>query len=165
MSKVTDEMVEAAAKAICIEWGYEWDGDPEDSQTAPETDDENGDAPSKELYRCAARAALIAAAKADADAEITRLLAEVAALRLSLGEHVPDATVEPVGCPAPGACMTVAEITRLRARVKWLERVVTPDEELAAKIAFNDTPRKWNGDSPIYNALAAARAARLEPEK
>ena len=59
-------------------------------------------------------------------AVIKRLEAEVASLRLTLGgrtfsdQPVPD----PVGCPLPGACVQVAEITRLRGALKeiWRKR-------------------------------------------
>jgi hypothetical protein len=51
-----------------------------------------------------------------AQAEIKRLQAEVASLRLTLGGRTFSADVpEPIGCPAPGACSQVAEIKRLRA--------------------------------------------------
>ena len=66
MSKVeiTDEMVEAAARALCEAWGYCWDGDPDDYQTAPEGSSEYDydERPSKKLYREAARMALDAIA-------------------------------------------------------------------------------------------------------
>jgi uncharacterized small protein (DUF1192 family) len=53
--------------------------------------------------------------------EIKRLQAEVASLRLTLGGRTFSADVpEPVGCPAPGACVQVAEIKRLRAQVERL---------------------------------------------
>ena len=53
---ITDEMVEAVARAMCDTWGYVWDGDPDDEQTAPETCIDV--TPGKVLYREAARAAL-----------------------------------------------------------------------------------------------------------
>jgi hypothetical protein len=57
----------------------------------------------------------------DAADEIARLMGEVAALRLTLGGRTFGADVpEPVGCPAPGACVQVAEIKRLRAYVERL---------------------------------------------
>ena len=55
----------------------------------------------------------------EAAAEIMRLRAEVAALRLTLGGRTFGASIpEPVGCPAPGACAQVAEIGRLRAIIR-----------------------------------------------
>ena len=48
------------ARAICDTWGYVWDGDPEDAQTAPETYDPYDERPDKVLYRKAADAALAA---------------------------------------------------------------------------------------------------------
>lgn len=52
-------------------------------------------------------------------ADAKRLRAEVAALRLTLGGRTFDATVpEPIGCPCPGACSTVAEIGRLRVALR-----------------------------------------------
>jgi hypothetical protein len=48
------------ARKICDQWGYVWDGDPEDNQTAPETNIDYDERPSKKLYREAARAALSA---------------------------------------------------------------------------------------------------------
>lgn len=54
-----------------------------------------------------------------AQAEIKRLQAEVASLRLTLGGKTFSADVpEPVGCPMPGACSQVAEIKRLRAKLQ-----------------------------------------------
>lgn len=51
--------------------------------------------------------------------EIDRLRAEVASLRLTLGGKTFSPTVpEPIGCPLPGACSTVAEIGRLRAVIR-----------------------------------------------
>lgn len=48
-------------------------------------------------------------------AERDRLAAEVASLRLTLGGKTFSNDVpEPIGCPVPGACATVAEIVRLR---------------------------------------------------
>lgn len=49
------------------------------------------------------------------DAEIARLNAEAASLRLTLGGRTFSATVpEPIGCPLPGMCAQVAEIAWLR---------------------------------------------------
>lgn len=57
--RMTDEqLIEAMARAICTTWGYEWDGDPADPQTAPETCVDM--TPGKFLYREAATAALAA---------------------------------------------------------------------------------------------------------
>lgn len=57
--------------------------------------------------------------RAEALAEVERLRAEVASLRLTLGGRTYSAhTPEPVGCPLPGACAQVAEIGRLRAIVR-----------------------------------------------
>lgn len=55
-------------------------------------------------------------------AERDRLAAEVASLRLTLGGKTFSADVpEPIGCPLPGACATVAEIVRGReVRTAWL---------------------------------------------
>lgn len=51
-------------------------------------------------------------------AEIKRLEAEVASLRLTLGGKTFSADVpSPIGCPLPGACVQVAEIKRLRQRL------------------------------------------------
>lgn len=57
-----------------------------------------------------------------AQAEAARLTAEVASLRLTLGGKTFSASVpEPVGCPMPGACATVAEIVRGReVQAAWL---------------------------------------------
>jgi hypothetical protein len=58
---------------------------------------------------------------AAAQAEIKRLQAEVDSLRLTLGGRTFSASVpEPIGCPAPGACVQVAEIHRLRDHVERL---------------------------------------------
>lgn len=55
-------------------------------------------------------------------AERDRLAAEVASLRLTLGGKTFSADVpEPIGCPLPGACSTVAEIVRGREmQAAWL---------------------------------------------
>lgn len=55
-------------------------------------------------------------------AERDRLAAEVASLRLTLGGRTFSASVpEPIGCPLPGACATVAEIVRGREmQAAWL---------------------------------------------
>lgn len=59
---ITRAKIEAAARAMCEAWGYNWTGDPDDSQTAPEAPaDAYDDRPSKGLYRKAAKAALEAA--------------------------------------------------------------------------------------------------------
>lgn len=83
------------------------------------------------------------------DAEIARLEAEVASLRLTLGGRTFSATApEPIGCPAPGMCVQVAEIARLR-------------DALAGLLA--DTQHSGHecgdGDCPV----AAARAALAPP--
>lgn len=58
------------------------------------------------------------ALRTEAATEITRLRAEVASLRLTLGGRTFNASVpEPIGCPLPGACAQVAEISRLRAEL------------------------------------------------
>jgi hypothetical protein len=50
---------EKIAQSICDTWGYIWDGDPNDAQTAPETNEDGYDPrPSKELFRKAADAVL-----------------------------------------------------------------------------------------------------------
>ena len=59
---VTPEEIEAAAEAICDEWGYEWHGEPGGDQT-PDDEPEEDDRPSRRLYRDAAREALTAALK------------------------------------------------------------------------------------------------------
>ena len=55
-----EQIIETMARAICDQWGYVWDGDPEDDQTAPETNVGYDERPSKQLYRQAATAALAA---------------------------------------------------------------------------------------------------------
>jgi len=52
-------------------------------------------------------------------AEVERLRAEVASLRLTLGGRTfgPDIP-EPIGCACPGACAQVAEIGRLRVALR-----------------------------------------------
>lgn len=52
-------------------------------------------------------------------AEVKRLEAEVASLRLTLGGKTfgPDVP-SPIGCPMPGACVQVAEIERLRHQLE-----------------------------------------------
>jgi hypothetical protein len=56
-----EKLIEAMARAICDEWGYLWDGDPdEDSQVSPETNKGYDERPSKLLFRTAATAALAA---------------------------------------------------------------------------------------------------------
>jgi len=53
-----EKLIEAMARAMCETWGYVWDGDPDDEQTAPETCCDI--TPGKILYREAATAALAA---------------------------------------------------------------------------------------------------------
>jgi hypothetical protein len=54
-----EKLIEAMARAICDEWGYLWDGDPdENSQVSPEDNKDYDERPSKLLFRTAARAAL-----------------------------------------------------------------------------------------------------------
>lgn len=55
--------------------------------------------------------------------EVTRQRAEIAAVRLRLGETPPADVPEPAGCPIPGACVTVREIQRLRGEVVALENM------------------------------------------
>jgi hypothetical protein len=61
-------------------------------------------------------------------AEIERQAAEIAALRLTVGQ-MPGADIpEPWGCPCPGACQTVQEIKRLRAALADADSVVSAIE-------------------------------------
>lgn len=74
---------------------------------------------------CAITAATLRALADERDAaraEAARLTAEVASLRLTLGGKTFSASVpEPVGCPMPGACATVAEIVRAREmQAAWM---------------------------------------------
>jgi regulator of replication initiation timing len=56
-------------------------------------------------------------------AEVARLRAEVASLRLTLGNQTLDSDVpDPIGCPLPGACVQVAEIKRLRATLDLIRQ-------------------------------------------
>jgi hypothetical protein len=55
-----DPIEEAVARAICDAWGYDWDGDSEDEQTAPEIASDGDTRPDKALYREAARKAIAA---------------------------------------------------------------------------------------------------------
>jgi len=56
-----EKLIEAMARAICDEWGYLWDGDPdEDSQVSPENSKGYDERPSKLLFRTAATKALAA---------------------------------------------------------------------------------------------------------
>ena len=51
-------MLDELAKVFCGEWGYDWDGDPdEDDQVIPEKPD-GSERPSKECFRRAVRAVL-----------------------------------------------------------------------------------------------------------
>ena len=66
--------------------------------------------------------------------EIKRLQAEALSLRASLGEPT---GAEPIGCPCPGACSSLAlqaEITRLRARPSVDEIAETIGEWVSADI-------------------------------
>lgn len=52
-------------------------------------------------------------------AEVKRLEAEVASLRLTLsGKTFSPDVPSPIGCPLPGACVQVAEIKRLRQQLE-----------------------------------------------
>lgn len=68
------ELIERMARAICDTWGYIWDGEPEDEQTAPETCVDV--VPGKSLYREAARAALAAIREAERYAALEALAAD-----------------------------------------------------------------------------------------
>lgn len=84
------------------------------------------------------------------DAEIARLEAEVASLRLTLGGRTFSATApEPIGCPAPGMCVQVAEIARLR-------------EALARIVALGNRV-DMSGQCAIAVAIISARAALAPP--
>ena len=52
--------IQIAAKAICKAWRYNWNGDENDDQTAPDVDSPHDDRPSKQLYRRAALAVITA---------------------------------------------------------------------------------------------------------
>ncbi len=65
----------------------------------------------------AAREALAAADAVAAPApEITRLRAEVASLRASLGQAPAREGAEPIGCPVPGACSAAGGLVRHKKR-------------------------------------------------
>jgi hypothetical protein len=71
--------------------------------------------------------------------ELKRLRAEVASLRLTLGDRTFSATApEPIGCPAPGACVQVAEIGRLRAAL--MECAGDLEDELKARYGMPPHP-------------------------
>jgi hypothetical protein len=75
--------------------------------------------------------------------EIERLRAEVASLRLTLGMRTFSADVpEPIGCPAPGACVQVAEIERLRAALDAATRML---HKAGEQFAFYATERAKKG--------------------
>lgn len=83
------------------------------------------------------------------DAEIARLEAEVASLRITLGGRTFSATApEPIGCPAPGMCVQVAEIARMREALAGL---LADTQHSGHKCGDNDCP------------VAAARAALAPP--
>lgn len=79
---------------------------------------------------------------AEAEADRDHLAAEVAALRLTLGGRTFDASVpEPIGCPMPGACSTVAEIVRGREmQAAWL-RVIQAENTCGVTGAACDAVR------------------------
>jgi len=60
----TEAEIEGGARAICHEWGYLWDADPEDDR-ATGTGEIYDERPTKEVYLRAARAALLAARKGE----------------------------------------------------------------------------------------------------
>lgn len=95
-------------------------------------------------------------------AVIKRLEDEVASLRLTLGgrtfsdQPVPD----PVGCPLPGACVQVAEITRLREALKeiWHNR---------PQSVFLSEADLWNELDRVYdiaiNSMLTTNSMLKEP--
>jgi hypothetical protein len=89
MTTPSDATVERVARAICDAWGYDWDGDPEDSQTAPEIAPPYDDRPDKRLYREAARQAIAAiTAEDDPDGNRWRELRRIVEGSLSGGVDV-----------------------------------------------------------------------------
>lgn len=106
--------------------------------------------PSKGSPRWATTMDEAAAAIEARDAEIARLEAEVASLRLTLGGRTFSATApEPIGCPAPGMCVQVAEIARMR-------------EALARIVALGNRV-DMSGQCAIAVAIISARAALAPP--
>ena len=65
--------LEAAARAICDEWGYLWDAPPDDEQSTG-TGKLGDERPTKRLYRKAARAAAIAMVGELSDKQIERVI-------------------------------------------------------------------------------------------
>jgi len=59
-----EQLVERVARGICDVWGYEWDGDPDDGQTAPDVTGDYDERPSKELFRMAATSVISTIAEA-----------------------------------------------------------------------------------------------------
>lgn len=59
-----EELVERVARKICDVWGYEWDGDPDHEQTAPDVTGDYDERPSKELFRIAAESSISTIAEA-----------------------------------------------------------------------------------------------------
>ena len=112
------------------------------------------------------------------DAEIARQAAEIASLRLTLGGRTFSATApEPIGCPAPGMCVQVAEIARLRAECQrladevsrahkdaltWMERAAAADADierlrasLLALTIHEEATARREGLEPCYEAQEA----------
>lgn len=92
------------------------------------------------------------------EAEVKRLQAEVASLRLTLGGKTFSADVpEPIGCPMPGACVQVAELKRLHTAAALC---AVNGEMLAALrgLQMFSAP-EYHGTLALAVARDAARAA------
>lgn len=99
------------------------------------------------------------------DAEIARQEAEIASLRLTLGGRTFSAAVpEPIGCPAPGACVQVAEIARLREAL--LECAGDLEDELKARYGSPPHPvevRRYERDMETVRMARQIATAALAP--
>jgi hypothetical protein len=72
---------------------------------------------------------------------IERAIKEIASLRITLGGKTFSADIpEPIGCPMPGACSQVREISRLRAELD----VVRSERDKAVGFAISLHVEKLN---------------------
>ena len=98
------------------------------------------------------------------DAKIARQKHEIASLRLTLGGKTFSADVpEPIGCPIPGACVTVAEIERLRKeRDHWQQDSIEQAKAINRLAKAAEDRNKVDASREQWHAEQLAASAARE---